>query len=476
MIGKWQVRLAGVMLSLAVTAGCGLGGGDDGVLKELGKDEKATIKVMYYDERSFYDQYGMLFSALHPNITVEVVSTQSIRYEEGVDMEAEMDKFIEEQQPDILMLSAEKLKTMAEDGELYDLEPVMAQDKFDTETLLSGLVDYLKEYGGGKLYGMAPTFYSQAVFYNKDLFDEYGVPYPTDRMSWTDLLQLAQRFPTDGSDEERVYGLKAGYNSDLYDLGSSIGQTLELKMFNPEKQQVTIDTAGWREVYDQALAAIQSNSLYFERMNESMPEARTYEDYLLEDPFISGRLAMTIDSLYMMGQIEEAAEYFKNEPDKVVQNWAMVTMPVNPQNPEYGTNISLSEIFAINSQSPNTRAAWEFIKYVTSDEYARVNALSGVTGQLSTRTTALKDDEGRNKAALYALKPSMSNFYEDFGDLPDNFFSRYYQLATEELKKAEDGEASVSEALASLQEKAQAALLEEQQKEASAMPDPNNGG
>lgn len=475
-MGKRMIRAAAAALLLAVASGCSFGGGNDDALKELGKDEKAVIKVMYYDERSFFSQYGMLFSAMYPNITVEVVSTQSIRYEEGVDMEAERAKFIEEEQPDVMMLSQQEYKEMAAEGKLYDLEPVIAQDKFDTESYLPGLIDLLKDSGGGKLYGLAPSFYSQAVFYNKDLFDQYGVPYPTDRMSWSDLLALAQRFPTDGSAEDRVYGLKAGYSSDLYELGSQMGQTLGLKMFNPEKEQVTVHTDAWRDVYEQSLAALQSNALYDESMNqEGGMSYSTYEDYLLGNPFISGRLAMTIESLYIMDEIKSAADYFRTEPDKVIQNWAMVTMPVNPQNPDYGTSVSLSEIFAINGQSPNVRAAWEFVKYVSGDEYARVSSLQGLSGQLSTRTTALKDEEGRNLAALYALKPSLSDFYEDFEKLPGEFYSRFYPLAAEELKLAQEGTKSVDEALASLQEKAQTALLEEKQKE-EASPSPDAAG
>jgi len=61
----------------AILSGCNVGGGGaDNGLKQLGKDEQATIKVMSnMDEPFFYQQYGALFSAKYPNIDVQVVST-----------------------------------------------------------------------------------------------------------------------------------------------------------------------------------------------------------------------------------------------------------------------------------------------------------------------------------------------------------------------------------------------------------------
>ncbi|MCD9025964.1 hypothetical protein [Cohnella silvisoli] len=65
------------------------------------------------------------------------------------------------------------------------------------------------------------------VVYNKDLFTKYEVPLPEDGMSWDSLLQLAARFPTSGTSEERIYGIKTNpYIYDLFHLGTSIGSTL----------------------------------------------------------------------------------------------------------------------------------------------------------------------------------------------------------------------------------------------------------
>ena len=334
-----------VLLLSGLLAGCSAGS------KKSKDNEKSTLKVMYYDERGFYSQYGMLFSAIYPNIEFEVVSTQNV-YEEGKDYKESMKKFIEEQKPDVLMLSTDEYSRMAGEGKLYNLESFIKKDEYDLEGIVPGVVDYLKEQSDGILYGLAPNFYSQAIFYNKDMFTKYKVPFPQDRMSWKTLLELAAMFPTTGTKEDRVYGLKAGYNSDLYQFGQMIGASQGLSFVNPTTMQMTINTDSWKAAYESAQMAIKSGTLYTEDQNAMMSGSNTYESFLLKDPFIGGKVAMTMDANYLMDQIKQAKGN-KAVKDKVIQNWDLVTIPVNPQSPNENSSMSINQIFAIDAQSTN---------------------------------------------------------------------------------------------------------------------------
>ena len=44
--------------------------------------------------------------------------------------------------------------------------------------------------------------------------------------------------------------------------------------------------------------------------------------------------------------------------------------PVNPAKPDESAYVKLSEIYAISADSPNKRAAWEFVKFVNWPEMA----------------------------------------------------------------------------------------------------------
>ena len=45
----------------------------------------------------------------------------------------------------------------------------------------------------GSTYGIPVGFTTHCLFYNKDIFDEAGVEYPTEDWTWDDLQEAARR-------------------------------------------------------------------------------------------------------------------------------------------------------------------------------------------------------------------------------------------------------------------------------------------
>ena|GEM_PF-115036 len=468
--GRQRVRramLAALILALLLAA-CSSGKG-----KQEAAGDPVTLKVMYWNEQSFHSEYGMLYSALNPNVEIDVAATTRILVSEGENYEDKLDEFIREERPDILLLTLDEYQDYAADGRLVSLESYITRDKVDLEGFVPGLVELMREKGAGELYGLTPYFSSQAVYYNKDLFDRYGIEYPTDKMSWEELLNLAARFPTDGSDEDRVYGLNIGYYTDMHQLGMRIGMSMGLREIDPTGTRVLIDSDSWAQAYELALKALKSGTLYQAEFTDFEGD---YGNYLLRDPFISGRAAMTIEGTYMMHQIREAQDYV---PDKAVKNWDLVTLPVDPSNPDYTQDFSYYNIFAINADSENPDAAWEFIRYIHSDEYARVMSKTN-NGTLPVRTKYIRDDEGRNMAAFYLLKPAGADLYSGYDKLPEDFYMQYYTTGTEEMQAVMEDRKTVREALAEMQVRLQAALDEARENKAGgdafAQTDASDGG
>jgi len=435
--------------ALAALAGCSTGGNG-----EAG-NEKTTLKIMYYDEQSFYQQYGTLFSALHPEVEIQIVSTGNIKYEEGKDMKKAMDEFLAQEKPDVYMIGPDEYARMAEEGKLYNLDAFIKKDKFDLEGIAPGILEFIKQKSNGILYGLAPNFYSQALYYNKDLFSKHGVDLPEDRMSWEKVLQLAARFPTTGGKDDRVYGLKAGYLSNLYYFGNSIGSSMGLSYVNPSTKQLMINSESWKSVYGMADKALKSGTVYIEEQGGF--SSSSYEDYLLMDPFIAGKVAMALDGNYLMDQIKEKNARIK---EKGIQNWDVVTVPVNPQSPEESTAMSVNQIFAIDANSANAKAAWKFVSYINGDEFARVTSKLR-NGGFPSRTKYMSSTEGVRMEAFYSLKPRTNDMYKDFDKIPQGFFMKFDGLTQQEFQGVTDGKVSVSEALDNLQAKGQKLMDEE---------------
>lgn len=450
------VLVSAVSLSI-ILAGCSPKGSKDGesmVMKAMGKDDKVTIKVMAYDERNFLQQYGNLFYSKFPNVDIEVVSMQGM-YGEGKEPEKEFNKLIEEKKPDVLMLDINRYEKMAADGKLLGLDTVIKKDKFDIENISPAITDMLRSKGNGTLYGLSPSFYSSVLMYNRDLFEQNGIEFPRDKMSWSEVLDLAKRFPNTGEPDKRIYGFfQNNYGqSSVYQFASMIGATEKLSMVDPESLKVTINTEDWKRAFQTSIDAINSkamNSTTAENNNNN--QSFSYEDYLKKDYFITGRAAMTINSYYIFEQIKQAKEQMK---DYKPFNWEIVTVPVDPKNPDVTTSFGLSELFAINAQSTEQRAAWEFVKYLNSDDYAKI--MSRSTQQLLSRTGYIKDKDGHNMEAFYKLKAD-TDLYKGYEKIPQNFHQAINQIVDEELKPVVEGKKSLDEVLPIIQTKGQEAL------------------
>jgi multiple sugar transport system substrate-binding protein len=66
------------------------------------------------------------------------------------------------------------------------------------------------------LYGLPKDFTPRALFYNKKLFDEAGLDYPTNDWTWDDLVDIAKQL-TKGEGADAQYGFYT-YNSSSYPL------------------------------------------------------------------------------------------------------------------------------------------------------------------------------------------------------------------------------------------------------------------
>ncbi|WP_274365766.1 ABC transporter substrate-binding protein [Paenibacillus thermotolerans] len=446
---QWRRRCSFVVsfcLIFAVLSACTISADKNMVLPPLKFGQAATIKVTYWDEEAFYRDYGNLFLNEFPNITVEVISTQGT-YGEGKDSVVELKKLFEKEQPDVMLLGPKEFSEFVKDNVLYELDPVIRQDDFDLSPILPGLIELLKKEGDGKLYGLSPTFNSTALYYNKELFERYNIPLPRDGMSWGEVLQLSKRFPTDGEENERVYGF-SDFGGEPTNLFYRISDTYGLSYVDPEGRKVNMKTDSWRNAAELTLQFLASKTVY--RKFQEDPINMRFGEMFSADPFLTGRVGMRIDGSYYINYLKDAEAMNITNFD-----WDLVSIPVDPTNPTEGDSFFISSVFAINASSPNLRAAWEFVKYVNSDKLAKITSRSPLYG-LPARTEYIRNDEGKHVEAFYSLKPRSSG--SAFHNTPSSFIRPFFDIVKNEAYKAAEGRVTVDEMLNAIQSEGQAAL------------------
>src|SRR5690606_34326701 len=212
--------------------------------------EQQSLRVMFWDENYFFQQYGDLFTMQHPNIEIEVVSTNNIYRDMGPD--GDYDKafkdFIDKEQPDVLMVSIDQMETYISEGKIRELDTLIERDKYSIDTIYPALIELLKERGDNKIYGLTPNFYGSAILYNADLFAKHGVELPRDGMSWYDIIELAKQFPTEGDEKTRIYGFDNNWGINMTQLASMISSSEGIEQIDTNSMKLTLNTESWKKI------------------------------------------------------------------------------------------------------------------------------------------------------------------------------------------------------------------------------------
>lgn len=405
-------------------------------------ETKRVLRIPFQNENSFQMQYGDYFAVKFPDLKVEIIAMETL-YQPGVPIIETYNKMIDEQKPDLIIANILDYEKLAEANRLMDLAPFIKRDKFDYEKISSAAIDQLKSKGQNKLLGLAPQFSSSALYYNKDLFDLHQIPYPRDNMSWDETMQLAKRFPVSPNPEERVYGIHEKYRKP-FDFVNDIAVTNGLTYISADGTTVTFDSPGWLQAFRYVIDGFKSGNLYyFESGGKPINYGPTETKQM--DLFSSGKAAMMISTTEQMLRMKQ---------NNAKLNWALATVPVDPNNPGVTQKFSVSyPIFAVSAKAEHADTAWEVVKYFNSEEAAKVNVKTSES--LSTRLAFAKDKDGRSLEAFYKLKRDERNSASPWLAVPNKFPASFETLSIEEIDKAVKGEMTVEETVKSIQQRAQ---------------------
>jgi len=166
--------------------------------------ENITLRFSFQGsetDKNVYEKRAALYEETHPGITVETIyftdyPTQLQTMAAGGEC------------PDVMQLE-ERIISFANQGALLPLNDYIEKAGLDLEARV-GKTNVEKNSYQGQVYGVADRGGSMMLFYNKDLFDKYGVEYPTEDWTWDDMLAAAQKM-TAGSGEEETWGYAQSY-------------------------------------------------------------------------------------------------------------------------------------------------------------------------------------------------------------------------------------------------------------------------
>jgi multiple sugar transport system substrate-binding protein len=208
----------------------------------------------------------------------------------------------------------------------------------------------------GTLTCLPQNVSSLVVYYNKNLFDAAGQPYPQADWTWDDFVKTAQALTADtnGDGQPDQYGL--GTEVSLIRVAPFIWQNGGELVSTPIGSSLNIDTA--------AAKAVLQWFVDLQVRHHVVPDAAAEKSEDSETRFMNGRTAMFLDSRRITPTFREITTF----------DWDVAPLPSHGQGP---ATILHSDAECLTTVTPNKAAAWKFMEYANSIEGQTILAATG---------------------------------------------------------------------------------------------------
>lgn len=241
--------------------------------------------------------------------------------------------------PDVLFLWP--TPSYAAQGVLENLDPYIKKSNYNLEDYWPTLLESAKY--NGSVYGLPRDIGLEVLYYNKAIFDEAKVPYPTDKWTWDDLRNAAQKLTVKESNGRvKRYGLAMEGGKYSLFVNQNKGSILD-DMRNPSK--CTLDQP-------QAVAGVKF-------LGDMMKDGIAMKDAALsqsggdEAVFTAGQAAMIIQNASRIPAFNKAK-----------LNYDVQVVPIPKGGQRSASNGGAA--WVMSAKSDNKDAAWTFLSWLQS--------------------------------------------------------------------------------------------------------------
>ena len=288
-----------------------------------------------------FDNAISSFEEKYPDIDVQL---ESVPQEYGTKLLAQIAAGTA---PDIMQIGDGDVARYVREGIVEPLDPFITGDNpLDMSVFYPGV----GEFGvvGGTTYFLPKDYSPLVLFYNKDIFDEAGVEYPTEDWTWDDLLSAAQALTTN---DRWGIQLPGHWGDWLWDRG--------IQPFLVQNGATMISEDGLTvEGYLNSPEAVEALQWYVDlfKVHGVAPSREDVEAYAGANLFQNGIVAMQWTGRWPLKDYKDAG-----------LNFGTVGLPAGPAGKG---NVLCWAGFALNPASENKDAAWTFLKYIGAEEGA----------------------------------------------------------------------------------------------------------
>jgi multiple sugar transport system substrate-binding protein len=285
--------------------------------------------------------------------------------------------------PDLMLLDNDWYMPLKQMGLPQDLTELIKKFQIDLNKLNPQIVQTVRNMDPG-IFPIMPYYTSAgAMFYNKDLFKKFGVPYPTDDMKWPEVIELARRM-TRMQDGVQYIGIDLRYPDHMVSQYSQ-------PFVDSKTNKALIDIPVYRKVLD-----------IFDQVYKMPGFVNGSKFDYGPNGFIKDKIVAMMPDWYS----KTLSDLVQAQADGLAPDWDLVTNPTFDDNAGKGRH-AIAGGLAIAKTSKYKDQAMQVIQMMSSREeqillssYAKVTILNDdeVKKAFGTAFPALKD---KNTAAIF---------------------------------------------------------------------------
>ncbi|MES4890227.1 ABC transporter substrate-binding protein [Streptomyces sp. NPDC096012] len=304
------------------------------------------------------------FEKAHPNIHVNIVGNmtddkinQALRSGGG-------------NAPDVISsFTTNNVGKFCSSGALVDLNPFFKKSGIDPEATFPKPMNEYTQFDGNRC--TAPLLGdAYGLYYNKTAFKKAGIAHPP--KTWSEFEADAKKLTIPEGDGYRQLGFMPNYHGWESTTEHYFGQFSPQYFGKDGKSNVATDPAFEKGFTLQKRLVDELGG--FQRLERF--RATLGDEWGPKHPFHTGQVAMQLDGEWRLGMAEEAKPKFEI---------GVAPLPVpDDRAAQYGKGYITGTITGIAATSHKQNAAWELVKYMTTDTDAVVGFANDIHNVPST--------------------------------------------------------------------------------------------
>lgn len=230
-------------------------------------------------------------------------------------------------------------------GWLYPLDELMTKDNYDSKKVYG---EYLPKFADSKTYVLPDQAGKWAVYYNKKIFDDAGVPYPSGNWTWDDYIATAKKLT---KADKGIYG---SYMLDYDNYMYMLARQHNVSGYKEDGTSNFDDPA-----FKEALKFFGDLG-NVEKIQPSWLEFKSKK--LSWDGFMSGNYGMHFIGTWYTNQFKDKQTYPRDWKVGITQ------IPV-PADGKGNNNFGIVGGYGINKNAEHAEDAYTYIKWMAENSY-----------------------------------------------------------------------------------------------------------